>query len=123
MKLLFIVIAGLLLLSCAKPRVSSVTVSYAQCTQFEVRGNILSLCYDSLNDSRCPPAYICIWSGDAVARFRFTAHTQHAVALSLYGSMMGVGNDTTVEGYHLRLVDLPFPTTPSADKTAIVEIK
>ena len=125
MKLFFLAIACFSIFSCIKPSHESslLTVPYHECARADGGGNRPLLCYESLNDFRCPANAICIWAGDAVARFRFTAHTQHEVTLSISGQM-GISNDTTVEGHYLRLVELrPFPGTGAADTVAVVEVR
>ncbi len=66
----------------------------------------LSLCFDSvLTDSRCPEDMLCLWAGEAIARFSLTIRGEkHLLDLRLGDP------GTLVQGYRLSFVDLqPYP--------------
>lgn len=61
-------------------------------------------------DSRCPTTVDCVWMGDAVPQFIFTAQGKEST-FELHTSL--TPQDTTIYGYNIRLVKLnPYPQTP-----------
>jgi len=61
-------------------------------------------------DSRCPETADCIWMGDGVPQFTFTAQGKEST-FNLHTSL--TLQDTTIYGYNIRLVKLnPYPQTP-----------
>jgi hypothetical protein len=70
----------------------------------------ISVLLDSvLNDSRCPTDVVCIWAGNAEARFvikRGVEETKFNLNTTLRP------RDTTINGYKITLLDLlPYPVS------------
>lgn len=70
------------------------------------------VCLDTiLTDSRCPADAVCIWEGEAIARFKIKTKNQEIAYFDLKER-----SDTTILGYHFSFKKLlPYPTV---DKTA-----
>jgi|SRR5687768_4950247 hypothetical protein len=89
----------------------------------------IKLCYDSLDDSRCPynSDIYCIWRGIGVGHFTFQINKQkHVLTLATY-NFGHWRTDTTVAGYTIALLELnPYPThpapQPAEQRTAAVRI-
>ena len=69
------------------------------------------LCLDSvLNDSRCPSGAICIWAGDAEARFKFALSGNEPVYFTLHPSS-SLTDYKIVNGYKFTMKALfPYPS-------------
>jgi len=84
---------------------------------FETRYNYeknLTLRMDSvLSDSRCPSNVVCIWAGNAEARFLFTVDSiQTDFILNTHGGS-NFNTDTVISGYEIKLLKLsPYPEDP-----------
>jgi hypothetical protein len=67
------------------------------------------ICFDSvITDSRCPEDVVCVWAGEAVARFNIRRGQMQSISLDLY---LGT-TDTTVGDYRISFVELlPYPNT------------
>jgi hypothetical protein len=119
-----------LLISCAKNTVMQQQqypfVEINQCAQTTINNTSINICFDSLiSDSRCPINAICVWQGEATVQFSMTVNgQQQTFKLSTADMLPQFRNDTTVFGYHVRLVDVkPYPGDPSqSPKTAEVSI-
>jgi hypothetical protein len=68
------------------------------------------ICLESvLNDSRCPIGVLCIWEGNAQARFKFIKSDAVPLFFNL-NTNTGFTNDTIVGGYKFTLKSLnPYP--------------
>lgn len=68
-----------------------------------------TLCFDSvLTDSRCPENVICIWGGEAIARFRIVNDSNAPLFIDLHTGTF----DTIVNDYKISFIDLfPYPNT------------
>ncbi len=68
------------------------------------------ICLDSIvSDSRCPTGVVCIWEGNAKARFKFAMRDDIPVFFDL-NTFHGFTNDTTIGGYKFTLIDVyPYP--------------
>ena len=75
-------------------------------------------------DSRCPAAAICVWAGDAVARFEIVRSSRSAETLDLHTTLQP--NQGQASGYTIQLIELaPYPIAdpiPSSDYRATVRI-
>jgi hypothetical protein len=75
-------------------------------------------------DSRCPKSVVCVWEGNAKAKFSFTrGNTMTEFSLNTASSFR---KDTTVAGFKIQLLGLmPYPVVPGIIKQAdyIAEIK
>ena len=85
----------------------TILLNYGECLNDYT--NQLSICFDSvLTDSRCPENVVCIWAGEAIARFRIMNRQNDPRFLDLYTGTV----DTIVNGYKLSFLDLlPYPNT------------
>lgn len=71
----------------------------------------ITVCFNSVNDSRCPVKATCIWSGEAIAKFTLIKNNvSYPFTLSTLKSGHPYGSDTTVAGikFHLQNI-LPYP--------------
>src|SRR6476620_7227249 len=93
------------------------------CLDKRFGSNQVSLCFDSvLQDSRCPMYMDCIWAGYVLAEFTFhEGGNTNPLRLS---SKPGLpGPDTTISGYHIRLITVnPYPGSVPAPVSADVSI-
>ena len=65
------------------------------------------ICFDSvLTDSRCPNGVVCVWAGNAAARFKFDKLNTNPFFSDLY-----THTGTIINGYEIYFLDLfPYPT-------------
>lgn len=85
----------------------TINLGYSDClNDFEKQSTI---CFDSvLTDSRCPENLICIWAGEAVARFRFKIYKKDPIWIDLHTGTI----DTVINEYKFSFIDLlPYPNT------------
>lgn len=81
------------------------------------------ICLDSiLTDSRCPSDVVCVWAGEAIARFKIEKFNSLPVFIDLKEGI----KDTVVNGYMISFIKLfPYPisdhqTKPEEYKARIV---
>ena len=132
MKTLLTIILLVILFSCKKETTttttSDITATLGNCKTQSCENKNYEICFDSLlEDSRCPINANCIWQGVARAKFRFkTGSQEHIIRLSTLTMAPHYAMDTTVAGFHLKLVNiLPYPVHPNTQQapiTATVEI-
>jgi hypothetical protein len=85
----------------------TIYMEYGSCLFDDFRKN--RVCFDSvLSDSRCPENVVCIWAGEAVARFVFDDYRNRPIQVDLR-----VGTtDTLIRGLKVSFVALlPYPNT------------
>lgn len=95
-----------------------------QCIDRTFDTSHITLCLDSLSDSRCPVGATCVWQGDAVLHMRLQGASTHQFTMSAHG-LMHIPNDTTIERYRVQVIDvLPYPgsTTGSGNAFALVNL-
>ena len=105
--LLFIIIS-----SCRKNTVIESSGLYLNtCTLKTFNTETINICFDSINDSRCPSDVTCVWSGVAIAKFTFTkANISYPLTLTTLPVFHPYSSDTIVAGYKFHLVNiLPYP--------------
>jgi hypothetical protein len=101
----------------------TIELSYKNCLNDPLRQTYI--CFDSVvSDSRCPDGVLCVWEGEATARFKFQQYSGMEVIVDLKEGTQ----DTLVSGYHFSFLKLlPYPkygTEPrSEDYKAVVTIK
>jgi hypothetical protein len=106
----------------------NLTIGLYKCETFTFGDDQLSLCVDSIADSRCPANVNCIWGGTAITKFTFTKNGQDnhiALAIPAFASYQ---QQITIAGYTIQLIDVyPFPqqgVAPSANERKVkVEIR
>jgi len=81
-----------------------------------ITGNAFpSICFDSLiTDSRCPADAVCVWAGFAAVRLSIKNDAgiiqQFTLATQGFSNLPIPANDTTINGYHIKVVDVtPYP--------------
>ena len=81
------------------------------------------ICLDTvLSDSRCPSDVVCVWAGEAIARFKIEKYNGFPVFIDLKEGV----KDTLIDGYMISFVKLlPYPkvgiqTKPQDYKARIV---
>lgn len=86
----------------------TLSLSLNDCLNYQ--GGGFFICFDSLiSDSRCPSGVYCIWEGNAEVRFRFEKYNSKPVLFNL-NTHAGFTNDTIVDNYRIKLIDLkPHP--------------
>ena len=90
------------------------------CTSKTFSAEEISVCFDSLNDSRCPSDAVCFWSGVAIAKFTLIKnHVSYPFTLTTLPVFGQYSSDTTLAGYKFHLVNiLPYPKISSPAKPA-----
>lgn len=65
------------------------------------------ICLDSvISDSRCPTGLVCVWAGEATARFKIVKYNTAPVFIKIKEG----AKDTLVNGYHFSFIKLlPYP--------------
>jgi len=68
-----------------------------------------SICFDKVvTDSRCPVNVVCVWAGEAVARFSFKSYYNNPISVDLHTG----AKDIIINGYKFSFLDLfPYPHT------------
>jgi hypothetical protein len=85
----------------------TIDLGYGDClNDYEMNNTI---CFDSvITDSRCPENVVCVWAGEAIARFKIYIDQSSPITLDLYTGTI----DTTINEYKLSFIDLlPYPNT------------
>jgi len=69
------------------------------------------VCFESIeSDSRCPTGAICIWEGDAAAKFKFALKGEKTIEFTLH-TAQSMKADTTAYGYKFTLKNVvPYPS-------------
>src|SRR4051812_23518482 len=96
---------------CHKSTVSRV----ASCTTFRKSGDDVIVCPEALiYDCRCPEGVQCFWQGFAIVQCRVTKNgVSSVIRLStLRHSAVPVSPDTTLMGYHVRLISVTGTGSP-----------
>ena len=77
------------------------------------------ICLDTvLSDSRCPSDVVCVWAGEAIARFKIEKYNGFPIFIDLKEG----AKDTLIDGYRISFVKLlPYPA--SAHQTKPEEYK
>ena len=104
--------------SCSKKdvelREGTIELALKRCSNGDIGGNNLRLCFDSLiSDSRCPANAVCGWAGTAIAKFSFTKDNETKIfVLSTLDMSPTYRKDTILMGYKIEFVNLsPYPGT------------
>jgi hypothetical protein len=98
------------------------------CTSKTFSAEEISVCFDSLNDSRCPSDAVCVWSGVGIAKFTLIKKgVSYPFTLTTLPVFHPYSSDTVVAGYKFHLVNiLPYPKSSSpasqGDIYAILDI-
>jgi hypothetical protein len=120
MKLFIYIVPAVMILmahSCTKDielREGTVEIALKRCSNGDIGGNNLRLCFDSLmSDSRCPANAVCGWAGTAIAKFSFTKDNKtKSFILSTLDMSPTYTKDTVLMGYKIEFVNLsPYPGT------------
>jgi hypothetical protein len=123
--ILLFIVAG----SCKKNNsIKSSGLYLNTCTSKTFNAEEISVCFDNVNDSRCPSDVECVWAGVAIARFTLIKNgVSHPFTLTTLPVFHQYSSDTTVAGYNFHLVNiLPYPKFSSpampADIYAVLDI-
>ena len=115
--------------SCRKNEAAKTQNLYlATCTSKTVSGEKITVCFNSLNDSRCPSDLVCVWSGVGIAKFTLIKKgVSYPFTLTTLPVFHPYSSDTVVAGYKFHLVNiLPYPKSSSpvspGDIYAILDI-
>lgn len=106
----------------------TLTIDLNKCENFTFGNDQLTLCVDSIADSRCPINVNCIWGGTAITKFSFTKNGQvnHiALAIPAFASYQ---QQITIAGYTIQLINVyPYPevgvTVPTDQRKVKLEIR
>ena len=124
MKTILAAITLVILFSCKKETTdtSTITIELNNCSAETPVSQDYQLCFDSLWDSRCPSNVVCVWQGVATVKLIFKVNNQqHVVRLSTSTIAPDFIQDTTVAGYHLKLINvLPYPVHPNNPQGPII---
>jgi len=122
---------GVLVSSCKKnsePQTGSLKITLKQCGQIHLGGRNVNICFNSVEDGRCPWPMECFWEGVAKASFTINEGSRsRSFNLGTTPVYEGYPQETEVFGYKIRFVALrPFaslpPTTPPTPYEAELEI-
>ncbi|HEX2395730.1 MAG TPA: hypothetical protein VHI78_10305 [Bacteroidales bacterium] len=91
----------------------TIYIDYRSCIQDYAKQN--RVCFDSvLSDSRCPKNVVCIWAGEATARFTIDDFRNSPVQADLRLGTL----DTLIQGLRISFVALePYPDFNNPHKT------
>jgi hypothetical protein len=69
----------------------------------------ISICFDRvITDSRCPVDVVCVWAGEAIARFTLRSDNHNPISFELHSGT----KDTVINGFRFSFLDLlPYPHT------------
>lgn len=83
-----------------------VDLPYGECLSDPSRN--MFICFDSvLTDSRCPTGLMCIWAGEAIARFEFKEYGGEIITADLHVGTV----DSVIGSYKFSFTDLsPYPS-------------
>lgn len=83
----------------------TVDLAYKDCLYDSDRQSYI--CLDTvLSDSRCPDGVVCVWAGEAKARFKFEKYNNSPVFIDLKEG----ARDTVFNGYSISFIKLlPYP--------------
>jgi len=84
----------------------TVELAYKDC--FYDRGSQSYICLDTvLTDSRCPTGVVCIWAGEATARFKIEKYDSNPIYLDIKEGT----KDAVAGGYKFSFIKLlPYPS-------------
>jgi hypothetical protein len=87
-----------------------ISSSLYSCSNQSNKANI-SICVDSLYDSRCPSNVVCVWGGESIAKIRLNVNNSvFNLKMSLKESFPEFPNDTTINGYRIKYINqVPYP--------------
>jgi hypothetical protein len=91
----------------------TIAVSVSNCVSKKINIQNITVCLDSVYDSRGPLGAECFWAGEAHCRFKATFNN-HTYGFNL-GTMDAIHKkDTTINGYKFTLDSLtPYPSVNS----------
>jgi hypothetical protein len=128
-----------LLFACTKPandhpsdsgewKEITLTIDLNECENITFGNDELTLCLDSVADSRCPINANCIWSGTAITRFSFTKNDQSFPVVLATPPFASYQQQVSIAGYTIKLINvLPYPelgpSAPANQIKAKIEIK
>lgn len=77
------------------------------CGDTTINDHPVQICFDSVDDGRCPVNVNCIWPGGAIVKLSLYANGQkQTFKMSTLYAMPPFKNDTTVMGYRVKLLSL-----------------
>lgn len=104
------------LVSCDKPveerQYQFPAVELNHCADTSINGQTFQFCFDSVYDSRCPANMECVWQGEATVKLsmQIGANQKQFFKLSTINHPLTFKSDTTISGYHIKLVSVsPYP--------------
>ncbi len=115
-----VLLAGLA--SCTKSHTDNIIVSLRSCTTLTDRS--VRICFEEVEDTRCPINALCIWAGQVVARFSIEKG-QSKTYFTLTGNSSQHENVAFVAGYRVELLQVdPYPTgdANNENKTATLRV-
>lgn len=85
----------------------TINLPYGRCLNDNQKKS--SICFDKVvTDSRCPVNVVCVWAGEAIARFTFRSGNNIPISVDLNTGT----KDTVISGYKFSFHDLfPYPHT------------
>jgi len=99
-------------------------VELNHCRDTTINGRTVQICFDSVNDSRCPANMECIWQGEATVKLSLhTDGISQSFKLSTLNRPPVVRNDTTISGYKIKLLSVsPYPGLDNSNTPYRVEL-
>ena len=131
---LFLLVSMSLVFSCTKEadndehstcdwKEETLTVDLNKCGNVTFGNDVLTICLDSVHDSRCPTNANCIWGGTAITDLTFTRKEQSlnfTLAIPPFASHQ---QEISLSGYTIKLINVyPYPElgiTPSPDQVKV----
>lgn len=128
-----ILLIVILICSCKKTQEKQVdsssettTVALNKCSPKSIQSSPVRICLLEVQDSRCPisPDFVCVWEGYALAKFIFEEGAQqHQFTLSTKKLPNGLAQDTLINGYRIKLINItPYPGSTPAPTEAVLQI-
>jgi hypothetical protein len=65
-----------------------------------------NICFDSVDDGRCPIGVFCIWGGNAAVSFKFTHRNKETRFVLNTAGGNYFRSDTTIGNYNIKLIRL-----------------
>jgi len=100
----------------------TVSLALKGCSSISFNNDHLTLCLDSVSDSRCPLNVVCAWAGTAIATLKFTKNEQvYPVTLAI-PEFASYQQKITVAGYTIKLINVtPYPIAPPFPNPSPIE--
>ena len=104
---------------------NTVVIDLNNCSQKDTTPIFNTVCFNALEDSRCPANSTCVWEGVAIGKFSLHVDSKdYPFSLATKKFPGSISTDTTIAGYQISLIDiLPHPGTGTQPVRAVLQIR